>query len=203
MASRTKASHLRGSNDDDLDLPSSKGPPGPARRTSLSPSGRRGSKAKAGAAAPRSKDHRLKRHLLVGLGLVLLVLNTSGAVFTYLVPHTQVQLTTVYHGAWSAKFVQSEVTNKGTHPLEGLTVRVAVWNGTHLLNQTREDPGSLAPHSSYTLGSLTYWGESRETYSLIVEVSFNSAGTPYQQTYRYEIAQYQNLVWKDEIFQMG
>ena len=122
-------------------------------------------------------------------------------IFTYLVPHTQVVVTTAYKDSWSGKFVQTEVNNKGTEPLRNLKISVAVWNGSQLMDSVQESVGDLKAHDNHTIQALHFYGNSLDQYTIVVQVSFKTASKNYQETFTHDSEPVQSHIWEDEIFQ--
>ena len=151
----------------------------------------------------QNEERSSKLRILLVIGIVAAIIVAGWVTFTFFVPHTRVQITTTFKDSWSGKFVQTEVNNKGTHELEGLQISVAVWNGSKLLNSTSESPGDLAAHDNHTIHWLNFYGHSLDKFQVIVQVSFETNGKEYQETFDYETEPYQFQAWKDEIFEWG
>jgi len=132
---------------------------------------------------------------------VIVMLVAAYAAFTYLIPHTQVTITTAYKDSWSGKFIQTEVDNKGTDSLKNLKISVAVWNGSELMASNKESVGDLEAHSNHTIERLHFYGHSLDQYTIVVQVSFKTAGKNHQETYTYDSEPVQSHVWQDEIFE--
>lgn len=157
-------------------------------------------KASSQARSAREEERGGKVRVLLIIGAVIALLVAGYTVFTYLIPHTDVVITTAYKDSWSGKFVQTEVNNKGTEPLLGLKISVAVWNGSQLMDSVEESVGDLEAHSNHTIQRLHFYGHSLDQYTIVVQVSFKTAGENFQETYTYDSEPVQSHLWEDKIF---
>lgn len=151
----------------------------------------------------REVDDQTKRTVLSLLFLGGLIIVAGWGAFSYFIPHTNVEMTTVWHEAWSGKFVQCSVENKGTNEMSDLSVTLSVWNGTELMNSRGQGEDTLKPGDLFTLDSFQFYGESVETFTVVLELTFTIEEEQYSPTYSYKAKDYQNHNWRENIFEWG
>ena len=141
-----------------------------------------------------------QRKVIAKFAVVIVAVLLILLCYSYFLPRTEVEIDTVYHSSYSGLFVQSKVTNAGTKEIIDLTVKLAVWNSTELLQSETHYPGVLSPKQSVKLPVLIFDGPHADSYELIISMEFNSEEGKQILNYNYKIADYGNLAWHDQYF---
>ena len=143
-----------------------------------------------------------QKRVLVKTITILLALFLIFICYSYVIPRTEVEIDTVYHSSYSGLFVQSKISNTGTKEITDLKVKSSVWNETEMLVTETNYPGILEAKQSVKIPFLVFNGPHADEYNLIIILEFKDEEGKQKLIYSYEIADYGNLAWHEQYFNL-
>ena len=133
------------------------------------------------------------RRRLAIIGIVALIL--VPLLYFLVIPRTEVVITVQYsEGFQNAIYVDAKAENRGTRPVDGMTVKISVVNDSDVVVMTTEmdASSSISLWSERNFDFHKFQGNQRVNYALIVDVELESAGHSYSSSDTFYVKDYMN-----------
>ena len=133
------------------------------------------------------------RRRLAIIGIVALIL--IPLLYFLVIPRTEVVITVQYaEGFQNAIYIDAKAENRGSRPVDGLTVKISVVNETDIVVMTTEmdTSSSISIWSERDFDFHRFQGNQRVNFALIVDVELESAGHSYSSSDTFYVKDYMN-----------
>ena len=143
-----------------------------------------------------------QREIVTKFAVAILSIIVIFVCYSYILPRTEIEMDTVYHSSYSGLFIQSKINNVGTKEITDLKVKNSIWNGTEMLETETHYPGILNAKQSVKIPYLIFDGPHADEYNLVIIIEFKEQEEKQTLIYNYKIADYGNLAWHEQYFNL-
>ena len=131
---------------------------------------------------------RLRQRRTKAALILLAVIALPLVLWVFVIPRTDVTITVWYNeGLLNAINVDTKIVNDGTTTLGGVSVHIQVFNDTdRLMAEQQFDANQSVPmYRSLPVPNLSFQGDQRQEYRLLVEVTFTTDGKSFSSSHTY------------------
>ncbi len=138
-----------------------------------------------------------RRNLMIIAAVAVAVLVVVAALWFYVIPRTELQVTTVYReGSLNVININVKLENTGTENIEKIIWEIEVRNDTRSFIDETGNISDIRPGGSKQIATY-FFGDQWETYEIFVNLSFESKGTVFSEEIRHVNGGYMNQRWTD------